>query len=136
MSNMSYVRFENTARDLADCHQALEDMLNRDPTAKLSRYELPAAKSLVEKCRDILLLLAPGGDEDLIGEFDISDEIDQLQEGGIAAERAEAGEEDDDDDDEQEVVDDPESAHDLHADYFPGDVDQDDDSRKRFGSAK
>ena len=47
MSNMSYVRFENTAADLEDC-------LVHINTTGLSASEEDARDRLVELCRDIL----------------------------------------------------------------------------------
>lgn len=48
MSNMSYCRFQNTAKDLADCQEALEE-----GTEDLEGDELRAKKRLVEMCRDV-----------------------------------------------------------------------------------
>lgn len=45
MSNMSYCRFENTARDLCDCAEHIQDNLTGDyePRAKAEAYPpLPA----------------------------------------------------------------------------------------------
>jgi hypothetical protein len=42
MSNMSYCRFENTAKDLEDCYDHLED--------KLSESEEKAKQRLLELC--------------------------------------------------------------------------------------
>ena len=56
MSNMSYCRFQNTASDLEDCKDALEEMIG-DRTGKLSQEELHAAKRLVQTCLDIVRLL-------------------------------------------------------------------------------
>lgn len=47
MANMSYVRFENTLRDLRDCEKSLHD--------KLSEGEAEARQDLVLRCRSILL---------------------------------------------------------------------------------
>lgn len=59
MSNMSYCRFQNTAGDLADCQQALEEMIAGE--AQLSRDELAAAKRLVRTCLDIASIVAEAG---------------------------------------------------------------------------
>jgi hypothetical protein len=57
MANMSYCRFENTGRDLDDCHHALEDLLV-DGEGELSRSELDAAVGLIETALEIVLLVA------------------------------------------------------------------------------
>lgn len=46
MANMSYCRFENTARDLADCRNNL-------PQEELSESETKAFIKLVKLCREI-----------------------------------------------------------------------------------
>lgn len=56
MSNMSYCRFENTARDLADCRGALESLFEGEES--LSGAELMHAKYLVRTCADILARVA------------------------------------------------------------------------------
>lgn len=53
MSNMSYCRFENTYRDLADCQFALETMATGDGT-KLNEDEERYAAMLITTCRQIL----------------------------------------------------------------------------------
>jgi hypothetical protein len=57
MSNMSYCRFQNTRNDLADCKDALEQMLNADH-GPLSREEIQAAQMLCRDAYDILEMLA------------------------------------------------------------------------------
>jgi hypothetical protein len=47
MANMSYVRFENTVRDLMDCHRHIND-------DDLSEREDSSRKVLVSICRDII----------------------------------------------------------------------------------
>jgi hypothetical protein len=47
MSNMSYCRFENTARDLRDCAEHICDKLTGD-------HEPAARLSLIETCMQIL----------------------------------------------------------------------------------
>lgn len=69
MSNMSYCRFENTAKDLADCRDALDNFLNGQPEERgdevaLSESELEWAKELVRDARAILEMVA-----DTKGEF-------------------------------------------------------------------
>jgi hypothetical protein len=49
MSNMSYCRFQNTSRDLADCGEALEE----DGIYNLEGDELRCAVRLIQLCRDI-----------------------------------------------------------------------------------
>jgi len=50
MGNMSYCRFENTARDLADCLDALE---NGEHTEGLSSYEKRGLEDLLSYCDEI-----------------------------------------------------------------------------------
>ena len=57
MSNMSYCRFQNTARDLDDCADAIEGLMCSEQEP-LSDEELRAAKRLVESCARIVQLLA------------------------------------------------------------------------------
>lgn len=64
MSNMSYCRFENTANDLDDCADALEELLNTG-VGRLSRSELAAAKRLVAMCANVVQLVVDYGDVDL-----------------------------------------------------------------------
>jgi hypothetical protein len=56
MSNMSYCRFQNTRGDLRDCQSALEDLFAGEEA--LSAEELEAAKSLAQRCLDIVQLLS------------------------------------------------------------------------------
>ena len=66
MSNMSYCRFENTSRDLADCLEALKEMVEGEKADdKLGREELRAAKSLAVTCLEIVELLAEHAEKDL-----------------------------------------------------------------------
>ena len=48
MANMSYCRFENTYRDLAECVQAL----NQGAASDLSTKELTYAKMMIQLCED------------------------------------------------------------------------------------
>ena len=50
MGNMSYCRFENTANDLDDCLQAIEDGKYED----LNSYEQGGLSSLLTLCEKIL----------------------------------------------------------------------------------
>jgi len=50
MSNMSYCRFENTARDLNDCVQAI----NNGETENLNEYELNGLRDLLDLAVDII----------------------------------------------------------------------------------
>lgn len=50
MANMSYCRFENTARDLSDCAEHIIEPLS-------SSYEKEGRESLVAQCIDILKFL-------------------------------------------------------------------------------
>ena len=50
MSNMSYCRFENTARDLQDCVYALDDSDVED----LSSYEINGLKDLLGLAKEIV----------------------------------------------------------------------------------
>ena len=47
---MSYCRFENTARDLADCVQAI----NMGQTDELNEYEIEGLKLLLNLCSEIV----------------------------------------------------------------------------------
>jgi hypothetical protein len=49
---MSYCRFQNTSKDLADCHGALESGEGAD--TQLDQYERDAKRSLIQLCRDIV----------------------------------------------------------------------------------
>jgi hypothetical protein len=48
MSNMSYVMFENTLKDLNDCREKLQEI--GGDLSKLSESERVAAKDLIELC--------------------------------------------------------------------------------------
>ena len=50
MGNMSYCRFENTARDLGDCLDAIENGQTND----LSAYEISGLRDLLDYCEAIL----------------------------------------------------------------------------------
>jgi hypothetical protein len=52
MSNMSYVRFQNTLQDLRDCADALEEIDGN--LAELSKEEARAANALIELCAYII----------------------------------------------------------------------------------
>mgnify|MGYP003127254127 CR=1 FL=1 len=47
---MSYCRFENTAKDLADCVQAI----NMGQTDELNEYEIEGLKLLLNLCSEIV----------------------------------------------------------------------------------
>lgn len=49
MGNMSYCRFENTARDLRDCL----DAINENDLGEMSNYETRGFLALVEYCKTI-----------------------------------------------------------------------------------
>lgn len=51
MSNMSYVRFQNTLRDLRDCNDALDEIEGN--LSELSKAEAQAANQLIQMCADI-----------------------------------------------------------------------------------
>jgi len=51
MSNMSYCRFENTARDLQDCLDAIQ---NGEINDLSSQYEVDALEELLEICKNIV----------------------------------------------------------------------------------
>jgi L-asparaginase II len=69
MSNMSYCRFRNTLHDLQDCADALKE------GKKLSPEEARAAKRLIEKCSDILVIVAHARSVDVEDLFDKDSEI-------------------------------------------------------------
>ena len=50
---MSYCRFENTARDLADCLNAIE---NGEHTEDLSSYEKNGLEDLLSYCETIFFM--------------------------------------------------------------------------------
>ena len=52
MANMSYCRFENTARDMADCLHAIE----YGETDNLSSYEQDALEDFLSLAKDIVEL--------------------------------------------------------------------------------
>lgn len=87
MSNMSYCRFQNTAGDLDDCQEALENLLHGEPGNErdgvaLSRDEERAAKRLLMTALALVELVAETQArkiEELDGS-DIDDFIDQAQE--------------------------------------------------------
>jgi len=55
MSNMSYVRFENTLADLRDCRDALLDICDDDEEMEnLSDTEISAAIKLIDLCANIV----------------------------------------------------------------------------------
>lgn len=90
MSNMSYCRFQNTERDLRDCADALEG-LSGGEYASLSREELDAAKSLVQRCIDIAILVAEHAGIDVdIDELEnkAAAAIDSMQEYAVEQEQA------------------------------------------------
>ena len=50
MPNMSYCRFENTANDLRDCVEAIQN----GETTDLSQYEVRGLANLLEYCERIM----------------------------------------------------------------------------------
>ena len=52
MPNMSYCRFENTTKDMADCIHAIE----YQETDELSSYEVRALSSFLDLAREIINL--------------------------------------------------------------------------------
>jgi len=62
MSNMSYCRFHNTALDLSDCVDTVEEMANGDSTDPVSSEEERHAKRLIEYALNLVLMLAEEGD--------------------------------------------------------------------------
>lgn len=50
MPNMSYCRFENTANDLGDCVEAIQN----GETTDLSQYEVRGLVNLLEYCERIM----------------------------------------------------------------------------------
>ena len=53
MANMSYCRFENTARDLRDCVPAIE---NGEHTDDLSSYEKDGLEELLDLCEAMFFM--------------------------------------------------------------------------------
>lgn len=73
--NMSYCRFENTARDLDDCQEAFERFMDGDEEDKgdgsaLSEREVEAAKRLLSTCLDIVQIVADELCTDSLGDID------------------------------------------------------------------
>ena len=56
MGNMSYCRFQNTAQDLSECVDSLDD--------DLSKEEQRARKQLVRLCREIVEWADARGDDE------------------------------------------------------------------------
>lgn len=57
MANMSYCRFQNTIRDLEDCHEALETFFYED-IETITGEERDHAANLIQTCHQILELVA------------------------------------------------------------------------------
>lgn len=55
MGNMSYCRFENTARDLQDCLDVLFEKGSRALPDTASRYERDGLEDLLELCNRIVI---------------------------------------------------------------------------------
>lgn len=54
MPNMSYCKFENTFKDLAECQDALANANSvNDLIEKSNEYEKPYIKRLIKLCREI-----------------------------------------------------------------------------------
>ena len=94
MSNMSYCRFENTAKDLADCRDALDNFLNGQPEERgeevaLSESELEWAKELVRNAMGILDLVAnqKNCDRDELDENDADAVLDEAQTEALAKDK-------------------------------------------------
>lgn len=86
MSNMSYCRFRNTSKDLRDCEDALEELL--DGGDKLSAEELSAAKRLVESCLHIVEMVSDRAnlDFDILTPNNIRATLEEANEGESNAE--------------------------------------------------
>ena len=54
MGNMSYCRFENTARAMEDCVYAINHSEESHQQGDLSHYEIRGLKDLLEHARDIV----------------------------------------------------------------------------------
>lgn len=78
MGNMSYCKFQNTLKDLRDCHRTFVDMEcgGEDP---LSRDELEAAKELAAECLAVVELLTQDEKKSMTAEG-VQDMIDLWQE--------------------------------------------------------
>ncbi len=61
MSNMSYCQFENTANDLQQVYETLEEGNGKDE--KLSKYEKAGKARLIQLCYDIIALMENEQDE-------------------------------------------------------------------------
>lgn len=77
MANMSDCRFQNTALDLADCEEVLEEMADSVPE-RLSDEELRAAQRLVTSCLHIVQLLAERGSLEFVPNMDLATVVGEL----------------------------------------------------------
>lgn len=77
MANMSDCRFQNTALDLADCEEVLEDMADSVPE-RLSDEELRAAQRLVTSCLHIVQFLAERGSLESVPDMDLATVVGEL----------------------------------------------------------
>ena len=55
MGNMSYCRFENTASDIYDCIDALQED-GADVLKEASEYEREGLEELVDRCEEIIAM--------------------------------------------------------------------------------
>lgn len=102
--NMSHCRFQNTARALAECKDALEGMITPDESEMepLSAEELAAAKALVKTAVSLITMLAEAHGvhegELMDDETTIDETLDEIQAGFEEEDAASRGWADDDDD--------------------------------------
>jgi len=71
MSNMSYCRFQNTLRDLQDCHDALEDL--RD-----TYHEALAYKELLPQFKAATAIVYPTDEQEMECD-EMAEELDRLR---------------------------------------------------------
>lgn len=72
MGNMSYCRFENTLRDLEECHSALNRIY--DEVNEMSKYEKNAVVELVDLCKIISHEWAVDEIEEIIKDAETNEE--------------------------------------------------------------
>ena len=107
MGNMSYCRFENTATDLADCEEALSEMIDSpEECGTLSSYEVDGARRLFNSAAAMLQMLIEnaGGvvTVEINGEQQQLDQVDWDDLLDIVQDEVKAAQEESDDEGEEE----------------------------------
>lgn len=100
MANMSYCRFENTNRDLADCEKMIQIMIDEPMSSNtLGDEELFAAKKLATRCLNIVRMLAEVGGLQLQDDLSTSDLDEAVQQLNDTNENPDEDDQDDEDED-------------------------------------